>query len=157
MFVTLTPIFFPAAFSAAARLVVSSMPLIPCCVNLMVVMKVAIENTPLKRVDNLDHSPHPPHLLRRLLRIERCGIERPPPFQHLLVLIVLGISAGGEVITVAPRPIATLDHQSRLLPLNLASNRRISRYIQISVTSRLKPPYHSMYLGACCLAPCSMK
>src|SRR4051794_25785638 len=44
MSVTLTPSFFPAAFTAAARFVVSSMALTPCCVNLMVVIKVAIEN-----------------------------------------------------------------------------------------------------------------
>src|SRR5689334_18639509 len=44
MSVTLTPSFFAAALNAPARLVVSSMPLMPCCVNLMVVMKVAIDN-----------------------------------------------------------------------------------------------------------------
>ena len=32
------------AFKAAALFVVSSMPLMPCCVNLMVVMKVAMRN-----------------------------------------------------------------------------------------------------------------
>lgn len=48
-----TPIFFPAAFRAAARCVLSSMALMPCCVNLMVVMKVAIELSPIKRVGNL--------------------------------------------------------------------------------------------------------
>src|ERR1700733_96472 len=49
MSVTLTPIFFAAALIAVARFVVSSMPLMPCCVNLIVVMKVAIENGPFNK------------------------------------------------------------------------------------------------------------
>src|SRR4029077_7920574 len=35
--------------------------------------------------------------------------------------------------------------------------RRISRYSQTSVTRRPKPAYHSMYLGAPCRTPFSMK
>src|SRR5258708_5497891 len=50
MSVTLTPIFFAAAFSAAARFVVSQIALMPCCVNLMVVMKVAIDESPSQDV-----------------------------------------------------------------------------------------------------------
>src|SRR5437660_684720 len=40
---------------------------------------------------------------------------------------------------------------------DLASNRRISRYSQISVTIRPNAPYHSMYLGAPPATPVSMK
>src|SRR5262245_34571444 len=42
MSVTLTPSFLAAALKAAARLVVSPMPLRPCGVNLIVVMNVAM-------------------------------------------------------------------------------------------------------------------
>src|ERR1022692_4545695 len=49
MSVTLTPSFFAAALIAAARFVVSSMPLMPCWVNLIVVMKVAIEQSPFRK------------------------------------------------------------------------------------------------------------
>ena len=46
-------------------------------------------------------------------------------------------------------------HIQRLL--SFARRRRISRYSQIRVTIRLNAPNHSMYLGAPCSAPASMK
>jgi hypothetical protein len=41
--------------------------------------------------------------------------------------------------------------------LSFASNRKISRYSQTSVTIRAKAPYHSRYFGAPRSAACSMK
>src|ERR1035441_2400294 len=47
MSVTFTPIFLADAFSAAARLVVSSMPLMPCWVNLKDQYAVVIAQGPI--------------------------------------------------------------------------------------------------------------
>jgi hypothetical protein len=39
---------------------------------------------------------HLPHLLRRLLRIEGFGVERPPPLQRFLVALMPGVGDGGR-------------------------------------------------------------
>ena len=44
--------------------------------------------------------------LGRLRRIEGFGIERSPPFQHFLVLLMVRVSDGGKIIDVAPRSTA---------------------------------------------------
>src|SRR5262249_31464405 len=49
-----------------------------------------------------------PHRPRCLLQVEGCGIERPPPLQHFLMLLVFRVRDGGEIIDVAPRSATIL-------------------------------------------------
>src|SRR5205823_11607175 len=58
----------------------------------------------------------------------------------------------------AARVVELPENRPQSLLLRSFDNKRsTSRYSQMSVTRRLKPPYHSMYFGTPCRTPRSMK